>query len=115
MQKTQGTYASYIAGFALSIILTLGAYALVARHWHVGATLTFAIIALAVIQLWVQMRFFLHLSSEAKPYWRSVAFLFALVVVGILVLGSLWIMSNLNYHTMSPSDTTNYMLKNEGL
>jgi cytochrome o ubiquinol oxidase operon protein cyoD len=115
MRDLRRAYIGYTTGFALSVLLTLAAYALVVNRWHVGALLTFVIISLAVVQLWVQLRFFLHLSSEEKPYWKSIAFMFALVVVGILVLGSLWIMNNLNYHTMSPSDTMNYMLKNEGI
>ena len=44
-------------------------------------------------------------------------FLSTVLVVGILVIGSLWIMSNLNYnmgHDMSPQETTDYILEEEG-
>jgi cytochrome o ubiquinol oxidase operon protein cyoD len=69
---------------------------------------------LAVVQLFVQLYFFLHMGDESKPRWNLMAFLFMLLVLVIVVFGSLWIMKNLDYH-MSPSDTSNYMMHEEGI
>jgi hypothetical protein len=37
-----------------------------------------------------------------------------LLVLFIIVIGSLWIMNNLNYHT-SPNHTTDYIIHDEGI
>jgi cytochrome o ubiquinol oxidase operon protein cyoD len=56
------------------------------------------------------------LGRESKPRWKFIFLLFALLVVGIVVGGSLWIMNNLNYHMMlSPQQTTQYLNSQDGL
>ncbi len=104
----------YISGFALSLLLTGTAYVLVTRHVLEGGTLVAAIIGLALVQVLVQLFFFLHLGQETKPRWKLLVLAFMLVVLGILVFGSLWIMQNLNYN-MSPESMNNYIIKDEGI
>ncbi|HUC20924.1 MAG TPA: cytochrome o ubiquinol oxidase subunit IV [Candidatus Polarisedimenticolaceae bacterium] len=115
MGAGQGTLTTYVIGFVLSLALTLEAYALVINHVLSGSWLLAAIMATAVVQLMVQLIFFLHLGSESKPKWNLVVFLFMLMVLFILVLGSLWIMHNLNYHMMSPAETNTYIIHDEGI
>lgn len=95
--------ASYIIGFVLSVILTLLAYSLVVNGVLGGWNLIYALVGLAVVQLLVQLLFFLHLGRESEPRWNLLVFDFTLVVVIILVVGSLWIMNNLHYN-MTPQD-----------
>jgi cytochrome o ubiquinol oxidase subunit IV len=106
-----GSLKSYIVGFGLSIALTLIAYVMVVKRLFSGKALVLAIMGLAVIQLYVQLYFFLHMGRESKPRWNLIVFLFMLLVLLIVVGGSLWIMYNLNYHTMSPSE----IMKDEGV
>ena len=111
--KPTGTYGSYSLGFGLSVLLTVAAYVLVTHHVLAGWQLIGAVTLLAALQLLTQLWFFLHLGRGSKSKWNLVIFLFMLMVVGILVLGSLWIMYNLNYghtHSMSP----NSIVKDEG-
>ncbi len=107
----------YVIGFLLSIYLTVTAYLMVTHHLFGGWALVAAIVSLALIQLVVQLVFFLHLGRESKPRWNLLIFLFMLMVVIIVVFGTLWIMANLSYHhhhSMSPGDTTNFIIKDEG-
>jgi cytochrome o ubiquinol oxidase subunit IV len=113
--KSHGTHISYIIGFVLSVTLTLTAYLIVDRHLLTGAALMAAIAALAVTQLLAQLVLFLHLGQEPRPRWNLTVTLFAGLVVLILVLGSLWIMNNLNYHMTSPMDTDHAIIQDEGL
>lgn len=115
-----GSKTTYIIGFALSVVLTASAFLLVhthVAHHHQYPSDNFMMTALpilAVVQLFVQLIFFLHLGRESKPRWNAAALAFALTVVLILVVGSLWIMSNLNYRMMySPSQINRY-LKSQG-
>lgn len=108
----QASLKNYTIGFVLSIALTLIAYFAVVNHWATGWALIAGIISLAVVQLVIQLVFFLHLGSETKPRWNLVIFLFMLMVLLIIVVGSLWIMNNLNYNMMmSPEEMDKHMLQ----
>lgn len=96
----QGSYKSYFIGFVLSIALTLLAYYFVADHIFTGWVLNAIIILLSILQVIVQLVFFLHLGEDSKPYWNILAFIFMVIVVAIVVPGSIWIMNNLNYRMM---------------
>ncbi len=112
-EAASGSVRTYTAGFVLSLILTVGAYAAVRDHVASGWALIFVLAGLAVTQLLVQLVFFLHLGRESKPRWNLTVLLFAVMVVGIVVFGSLWIMRNLNYahsHSVTPTE----IIKDEG-
>ena len=113
---------TYVIGFALSIILTLIAFGLVnthVAHHHTFPSDNFMVVSLltlAVVQLFVQMVFFLHIRRGDKPRWNVWAFAFAVTVVAILVIGSMWIMANLNYRmSYSPSQVKQYLKNQDGL
>ena len=95
-----GSLKSYIIGFILSIILTLIPYYLVVNHMFSIPVTYITVLFFAVLQLIVQMVFFLHLSSESGTKWNLMAFIFTLIIFIILVVGSLWIMANLDYNMM---------------
>jgi cytochrome o ubiquinol oxidase operon protein cyoD len=110
---------SYSIGFILSIILTITAYAIVVqdifKSWS-PFIIAMLISLLASIQLVIQLLFFLHLGSEKKPRWKLVSFIFAFIILSIVVFGSLWIMFDLNQRMMmSPTDMIKYMNRQTGL
>jgi cytochrome o ubiquinol oxidase subunit IV len=112
---TTAKFINYTLGFVLSVGLTLIAYSIVTKHQTSGHLayshhdITIAVMVLAVLQLAVQVLFFLHLGSEARPKWNVTAFLFMLLTVLIIGIGSLWIMDNLNYHMMSEQDMNQHL------
>lgn len=111
MDKAQKrVLVNYISGFVLSILLTIGAYIAVTQHTFMGGVLIAVIIGLAILQVLVQLFFFLHLGQETRPRWKLAVLIFMLITLGILVFGSLWIMQNLNYHMLSPERTNIYMI-----
>jgi cytochrome o ubiquinol oxidase operon protein cyoD len=110
-----GSLNSYVVGFLLSIVLTLVAYFMVTEQVLEGRTLLLGIVGLAVAQLLVQLIFFLHLGRESRPRWNLTVFFFMLIVLTILVAGTLWIMENLDYHMMSPMETDQYIMEEEGI
>jgi len=113
-------YRPYIFGFLLSIILTFLAYFLAQIHIQSHHQLidhpliTYFIIGLAILQLLIQLLFFLHLGKESKPRWNLLFFLSTVSIILILVVGSLWIMNHLNYHMM-PATMEKYIIHDEGL
>lgn len=104
----QANLRTYVRGFVLSVGLTLVAYFAVVHRSVRGKTLLAGLLALAVIQFFVQMIFFLHIGREAKPRWRRLMVFLMVFFVLVVVLGSIWIMYNLNYR-MSPEQMNNYM------
>lgn len=103
---------TYVTGYLLSISLTLIAYLVVVKRSLSNTILIGVIIVLALIQFLVQMFFFLHLGKETRPRWKLFVMLLMIMVVLILVIGSLWIMANLNYR-MTPQEINTY-LQNQG-
>jgi cytochrome o ubiquinol oxidase operon protein cyoD len=99
-RQGHGSYKSYLIGFAASIALTLLAFLFVEGHHLSGWALNTMIITLCVLQVLVQLVFFLHLGDESKPYWNLICFLFMVMVVAIIVLGSIWIIFDLDSRMM---------------
>jgi cytochrome o ubiquinol oxidase operon protein cyoD len=100
MNQETGAFKAYLTGFLLSILLTLAAYFMVVEQVFNSRVLVFTIIGLGIIQMFIQLLFFLHLGQEPKPYWNCQLFFFMLIILIILVMGSLWIMENLRYNVM---------------
>lgn len=113
--KSSTAYASYIVGFVLSVALTLLAYALVVMEIFTGITLLLVVTGVAVLQLVVQMVFFLHIGRGSK--WKLLTLIFTVVFLAIVVVGTIWVMHHLNYNMMhmSPEEMTEYMHLNEGI
>lgn len=109
----KGRLKTYLIGFSLSLILTLLSYSAVINHGLRASSLVAFIIGLAITQFIVQLFFFMHLGQETKPRWKLLVLFFMLGVVLILVVGSLWIMANLNYR-MTPQQMNQYMTNQDG-
>ena len=106
----------YVVGFVASVALTLAAYLLVTGSSWSSNTVIMIIAALAIVQFLVQMVFFLHVADESGPRWKLGVMWFMLGIVVILVLGSIWIMNNLDYRMMhNPRATEEYLKSQDGL
>jgi cytochrome o ubiquinol oxidase operon protein cyoD len=104
----------YVTGFLVSVISTLAAYALVASHAIAQTGLIACIVVLALIQCVVQAICFLHVSAEKGSRLKLLILCAALVVVGILVSGSLWIMLTLNSRMMPSPDQMQQYMQDQG-
>ncbi len=113
----RGSRQTYTLGFGISIVLTLTAYFLVTQSAAdiPKSFIITTILILAVTQLIVQLQFFIHLGNESRPRWNKLLFIFMALILLTVVIGTLWIMNNLNYHVMSPSETNTYIMDDEGI
>lgn len=100
-KEWHGTIKAYLIGFMASLLLTGASFLLVITQFLTGPILMYTLIGLALVQAIVQLIFFLHLGQEAKPRWESLIFVFTVLVLLIIVIGSLWVMSDLNHRVMS--------------
>lgn len=95
-----GTVKSYLTGFVLSLILTAIPFALIMGHMLPAAAAIPAVVLIGVVQIAVHLVFFLHMNTSSGQQWNNSAFLFTVIVVGILIVGSLWIMYHLDMNMM---------------
>ncbi len=110
----------YTIGFVLSLALTFVAY-LVATHVAVSPVIAVnstvgILLLLALSQFIVQAIFFLHLGTGRSSRVRLAALGFAITIILILVIGSLWIMTHLNERMMAdPAQMQQYMDNQQGI
>jgi cytochrome o ubiquinol oxidase operon protein cyoD len=95
-QRGRGGVLMYAAGLFFAVILTLASFWAADTHsvWQPGIPVLLA--ALAIGQMGVHVVFFFHISSGPDDTNNFLALAFGLFVVGLVVFGSMLIMSNLN-------------------
>ena len=97
---SHGSVKSYMIGFILSIILTAIPFWMVMDGNASHGTILGVVLVCAVIQVLVHLVYFLHLDRKSEGGWNMVAIVFSAIIILIVVVGSLWIMWNLNYNMM---------------
>jgi cytochrome o ubiquinol oxidase operon protein cyoD len=97
----------YTIGLVLAIILTATSFwvANTSLLWPPGVPLGLAVLAIA--QMGVHLVFFLHITSGPDNTNNVLALAFGVLIVTIVVVGSLWIMFNLNDNMMLPPELMN--------
>jgi cytochrome o ubiquinol oxidase operon protein cyoD len=91
---------SYIVGFLLALLLTAAAFGLAAFRLLSGPASMAAIGTLAVAQIAVQFRFFLHIDLSRQKREDLQLILFTALLVLIMVAGSIWILTSLDQRMM---------------
>lgn len=109
-----GTTRSYVIGFVLSLIFTIIPYYFVVNKTITGNALLAMILGIAVLQMAIQLLFFLHLGRGPKPLYNVVFFFATAGIIVITIGASLFIMSNL-YRNMSPEEMTRKLAQGEGI
>jgi cytochrome o ubiquinol oxidase operon protein cyoD len=94
---------NYLIGLFLAAALTIGSF------WVASGTdliyapgVPMALAALAVAQMGVHLAFFLHITTGPDNTNNALALAFGVLIVGLVIAGSLWIMYNLNTNMMVP-------------
>ena len=96
-----GSVKSYAIGFILSVILTVIPFGLVMYPTLPKSLTLWIILIFAVVQVLVHLVYFLHLDRSAAQRNNVVAFVFAAIVIVLLVGLSLWIMFSIHTNMMA--------------
>lgn len=99
-EEAHGSRKGYWIGFALSVVLTAIPFWLVMTMTLTKQATALVIMAFAAVQMVVHMIFFLHMNRRAEGGWSIMALLFTIVIVGIALSGSLWVMYHMNDNMM---------------
>jgi len=98
--EREANVGTYVLGLSLAVLLTLASF------WVAGTNLIYepgipvALATLAVAQMGIHLVFFLHLTSAPDNTNNVLALAFGLMVVGLVVFGSVWIMAHLSHNLM---------------
>jgi cytochrome o ubiquinol oxidase operon protein cyoD len=92
--------ATYVMGLALATLLTLASFWVAKTHLIYDPGVPEALATLAVAQMGIHLVFFLHLTTAPDNTNNVLALAFGLLIVGLIVFGSVWIMANLNHNLM---------------
>ncbi|MFC4812574.1 cytochrome o ubiquinol oxidase subunit IV [Paenibacillus sp. GCM10023250] len=91
--ENHGSLKAYVIGFILSIVLTVIPLLIVFETSMNKTGVIVTIITMAVIQLIVQLFFFMHIREGEGPKYNVMALILGLFIVVVIVGGSVWIMS----------------------
>jgi cytochrome o ubiquinol oxidase operon protein cyoD len=99
---------NYLIGLVLAAGLTAASF------WVASGTgliykpgVPMALAALAIGQMGVHLAFFLHITTGPDNINNVLALAFGVLIVGIVIAGSLWIMYHLNINMMVPGSMMN--------
>ena len=112
--QAHGSMRSYVVGFILSLIFTILPYSMVVNGSLHGLTLTTVVLGFGMIQMIIQITFFLHLGRGPKPRWNLFFFIATFGLILVVVGGSILIIHNLHYN-MSPADQVKRLANDEGI
>ncbi|WP_109125632.1 cytochrome o ubiquinol oxidase subunit IV [Dyella sp. C11] len=98
-----GTTKSYIVGFVLSVALTLASFGVVMSGKVPHDLMMPGVIVFGVAQLIVQLKYFLHMGLSPAQRSNFAIMLFTLLILAIVVVGSLWVIHNMNANMMHPT------------
>ena len=86
----------YLIGLGLSILITAVAFFIARTTLVWQPSIPVALFVLAVAQMGVHLAFFLHITTGPDNTNNVLALAFGILIVSLVVIGSLWIMANLN-------------------
>jgi cytochrome o ubiquinol oxidase subunit IV len=96
-------FRSYSVGLSLAIVLTAASFAASSSNLVWGPSIPVLLAVLAIAQMGVHLVFFLHISTAPDSTNNVLSLAFGVFVVGLVIFGSMIIVTNLN-HNMMPAD-----------
>ena len=99
-EESTANFLSYTAGLGLAVLLTVASFVVAQTNllWPPGVPV--GLIVLAFAQIGVHLVFFLHLGSGPDHTNNILALAFGVLIVFLVMVGSIWIIANLNWNMM---------------
>jgi len=94
---------SYFLGFFISLILTSIPFFITIKRVQLFKqviSIRILVVLFCILQVIVQMYYFLHLKDSMNNIWNIIFVLFTFIIIFIIIIGSTWIMYNLHYNVM---------------
>lgn len=92
-----GNVKTYLIGFVLSVVLTVIPFWMVMEGDFSKVTTLWSIVVFALVQIWVHLKYFLHLNFVTEDGRAStISFLFSALIIFMVVGLSIWIIYESN-------------------
>lgn len=91
---------SLILGYGFALLLTLLAFGLVVFHLLTGRQAFYTVLGLGLVQLVVQLRFFLHIDLRRSARADLQLILFSTLIIALMAGGTLVVLFNLHGRMM---------------
>jgi cytochrome o ubiquinol oxidase subunit IV len=96
-QGGHGSRKTYMIGFWLSVLLTaIPFYLVMSGAVQNKEATSVLLVAFAAVQIVVHMVCFLHMNGKSEDGWTMMSLIFTIIIVGIVLSGSVWVMYHLN-------------------
>jgi cytochrome o ubiquinol oxidase operon protein cyoD len=102
---------TYAIGFVLAALLTAASFYVVRTPLIWGPGIPFALVVLAIAQMGVHLVFFLHMTTDPDNTNNALALAFGVLIVGLVIVGSLWIMYHLDTRLMPAGEMQQHMMQ----
>jgi cytochrome o ubiquinol oxidase operon protein cyoD len=102
-EESTANVLSYTAGLGLAILLTIVSFVVSQTNFLWAPGIPVGLVVLAFAQIGVHLVFFLHLGSGPDNTNNILALAFGLLIVFLVIVGSIWIISNLSANMMPTS------------
>jgi cytochrome o ubiquinol oxidase operon protein cyoD len=99
--SSHGSSRSYTIGFILSVVLTVVPFAMTMYPSLPRSTTAWLVIITGVVQIFIHLKYFLHLDTAAEQRWNLVALIFSAIIILLLVGLSIWIMSSIHHNMLA--------------
>lgn len=99
-ESSHGTLRSYVIGMVMSLALTLASFGVVMTDIVPRGFGLAIIVVLCVVQLIVQLVFFLHIGASRDQRANTGIFICTGFLIAVIVGLSLWVMHNANENMM---------------
>ncbi|MGF6574113.1 cytochrome o ubiquinol oxidase operon protein cyoD [Paraburkholderia sp. GAS333] len=99
-ESSHGTLRSYVIGMVMSLALTLASFGVVMTDIVPRGFGLAIIVVLCVVQLVVQLVFFLHIGASRDQRTNTGIFICTGFLIAVIVGLSLWVMHNANENMM---------------
>src|SRR5215468_7007411 len=104
------SYLSYTAGLGLAILLTIASFIVSQTNLLWAPGIPVGLVVLAFAQIGVHLVFFLHLGSGPDSTNNILALAFGVLVAFLVIIGSIWIINNLNSNMMPMSMLATFLV-----
>lgn len=98
-----GSWHGYVVGYVAAAILTIAAFKMAVSTAMTPSSIVAGLGVLAIAQMLVHLIFFLHINTAPEQRTNIMALGLTLIIIGMVVIGSLWITTHLN-DNMMPMD-----------
>ncbi len=110
-REPTASYLSYTVGLALAIVATIASFIVSQTNLLWSPGIPIGLIVLAIAQIGVHLVFFLHLGSGPDSTNNILALAFGVLIVFLIIIGSVWIMANLQSNMMPLPELMNFPIQ----